>query len=722
MKRAAAALALTAVLLAPGSAALAAAVPAPQPPAPTQGPPVPEQPTAPGDVVTGDEPDAADRSLGERAGGIFLDGIGCVIRGAPTPEIPENVPATQGPTLGGGPAIPDFVEPKVYEQDGLYATYGVAGTFWTTWDSRACSPAAISSDSASGVNSGISAADGLVAQAIVWSSDPETGLLGAPTAEAIGETLRTALLDPWLRAGYVGLAVVMVVLMLGRRVSQALKLAAASLLVVSFGMFLADNPTRLPEISREISTGISAEVSEAVISLAGGPAVNLPPDQTAPEAFYRSTTYLAWVNGAFGADAQAAEEYGPRFLEAQAYTRDEWAAIRAGDVDETGLAEEKQERWLQAAADLQESNPSAFQRWSGESGGRMGAAIVHLLFSIPLGFVALLSAFAAKVAEMAATLVGFLWVAFVPVMIFSERFRRGIAGLFIVALLAIPLVAVMSGIAFGFVAAAAAVAPSVQALWPWVLSILAAGALAIVLTKEVLKIFGGTSTMGGSMGRHARRGSVAAAQAVGRGGQVVGLGAAGAIGAVVAGRGSRGADGADGSSGSDGRSTGAEVRADPTFRERRAAKEQAYLDRTAPQPAPPSPSLATLHEETSSTTTPATTPQPAGQATTTAPDAPRLDPTSAPAGAPASAGATTSTPPTARTSSPVAPAADSEDDQMSPTPLAHETLARYRARVPEADRVQPPPVVEEMPAPRTVVDSDVARSVASAGRYVPPSR
>lgn len=87
--------------------------------------------------------------------------------------------------------------------------------------------------------------------------------------------------------------------------------------------------------------------------------------------------YNTWAMMTFGGDQKAAEKYGPMLFREAAYTRGEQAAIDKDPASAKQRAEDKKNRYKEAAKQLQDEYPQAYEALAGNyTGQRPGYALI----------------------------------------------------------------------------------------------------------------------------------------------------------------------------------------------------------------------------------------------------------------------------------------------------------------------------------------------------------
>ncbi|RZQ62863.1 magnesium transporter [Amycolatopsis suaedae] len=95
-----------------------------------------------------------------------------------------------------------------------------------------------------------------------------------------------------------------------------------------------------------------------------------------PTTLHTQVVYNNWLRGEFGApDAQQAKDFGPRLLDAQAFT---WAQLRAGDDAKQEVVDAKKAEFKAIATQL----GPATGYFTGEDGSRTGAGFLAFLQSL----------------------------------------------------------------------------------------------------------------------------------------------------------------------------------------------------------------------------------------------------------------------------------------------------------------------------------------------------
>lgn len=517
---------LTAGLVLGGaSAASAAAAPTPAPAAPTATAPalpVPGQPApaptlpgvpapAPGDPAA--PPAAGAAPVPGDDGGFFerqLEKI-CPTRDAPAPQGPTPKTVTESEAFGG--ERPDANVQTGEDGRGLFAQYGRAGLFWTTYDQSCFSGAKADATFASGINAVANTFDQMTSEALSYALDTENAQVFDKVLVNTVGSVATALFNPWVVVSFALAGIIVVIGTWTGSISAALSGALTTLGAFVAVTFLVLNPTIIPKASDSLTAEVTTAVANGVANRVDpqfigpqspGNTAGLTPTEAMPDTYYRATSYQGWVSGMFCGDARAERDFGPRFLDAQAFTYTQWASIQNDPAAELRLVNEKKTDWLASAAALQAQYPTAFSCWTGVTQERTSAAFKHVTVTGVSTAIMFPTAAAVAVMRLVARMVVLLVVAFGAVVMISRKVSGGMTGLALLGVFGPPVVAAAAGIVLmGF---QAVLEDPDLAWWPATLAILFLGIAALVLIKPLLRMFGGgMSGVGAGSGRKARR-------------------------------------------------------------------------------------------------------------------------------------------------------------------------------------------------------------------------
>lgn len=300
---------------------------------------------------------------GGAASGAILDQV-CPPREAPYPERPTAEVVNRG----GGP--------------GQYANYGYAGLRWTTYDSGCLSLDKVDTSVGSNLNRTANELDSMTNELQQFAlSETTTSAFDETVARGIGG-IRDALWTPWSVLGFAAAGLLILALAFSGRISGVVGLVGNVALIAVLVALLTARPTLPADVGNSLTAGVATGVSDSLMAVA--PQGPLPAGATSQQKYgesFHQIAYQSWTEGSFCGDVPAAQAYGPRLRDAQAFTVTELARIEGNPAAATALVEAKQAEWLAVGEQMEASHPVAFGCWKGEASSRTGTAVKHLLNS-----------------------------------------------------------------------------------------------------------------------------------------------------------------------------------------------------------------------------------------------------------------------------------------------------------------------------------------------------
>ncbi len=334
---------------------------------------------------------------------------------APNPEVPgAGMVGAIDPAKGNGAV--GAVDPAtgVQSPNSVYHDYGYAGLVWNTFQTD-CGPL-----------SGIGSPDSEIG---TWAGNQlfnvGKNLVGA-TNSLHYTVLQGGLLNPIynavktgaekvynnIYAQLFGLVALLMSLMMFRNIWRGdLSAVSKRALYALAAMWLAASSLALLRYYDPIDKAIvqtTTKIQGGFIDSVGGPGQEIPPDwHTLPTQLHDQVIYKNWLRGEFGApDTSQAKEFGPKLLDAQAFTvtqRDN------GDDGKQDVVDGKKA----AFKDISTKLGPATGYFTGEDGSRIGAgflslgqALVYSLFQLLAKASVLLAQVLIRLFTLTAPLIG----------------------------------------------------------------------------------------------------------------------------------------------------------------------------------------------------------------------------------------------------------------------------------------------------------------------------
>ena len=413
----------------------------------------------------------------------FIDSL-CPAIAPPTPVVPfSNIDAQPG--------------------DGLYANYSWSGLFWTTYDQSCFSPNRLDTGTGSGINDVASQFDAMVNDAQSYALDPDTTIAFDPVMASAAANARDTLFTPWLLPAFAAVGLVVALMAFTQSGTAAANVGIAALVTLAVVMGVASDPGRIPRAVDGVTVDVTQSVSKQMVQWTGGSQYGVDAEHATTESYYRATSYQAWLQGMFCGDTVAERDFGPRFLDAQAFTVGEWKRVQADPAAQRALTVKKQQAWLDAAQELQRDRPSAFACWSGAQNGRIAASTKHLAATICAGAVVFVTSGAVVVMRWVLRMGILLAIAMGALLLASRRITSGFVEVLVVGLVGPPVLAAVAGLTlFAF---SAVMRDPDQTWWQSILSVLFMGIALWWLRKPLGRVLAGVGESGAVAGYAAGR-------------------------------------------------------------------------------------------------------------------------------------------------------------------------------------------------------------------------
>jgi hypothetical protein len=157
--------------------------------------------------------------------------------------------------------------------------------------------------------------------------------------------------------------------------SDTVRTAGWALLVVTIAVFVMQWPVITGRTFDNTVTGATGAVNAA---MAGDTSRDGDPATAVAGNAHQAVLYNAWLRGTLGADSgRTSEKYGPDLFRASAYT---WREAARCETDQDwcdNLTEEKQDLWKTTAAEVEKTDPDAYEFLQGKrSDERIAAALL----------------------------------------------------------------------------------------------------------------------------------------------------------------------------------------------------------------------------------------------------------------------------------------------------------------------------------------------------------
>ncbi len=320
--------------------------------------------------------------------------LGLDCKEAPTPDMPGQGLAE---FFQGNPDhLPRQADPFAPGSNTtIYEQYGFAGLRWSTYD-LGCGPdAARNPDAVIGtalsnwiLNLPISLT-ALTASITEVAFAPTFLNVFDPAIARISTALHDSLFATWVPAVIAVLGIM--ILLKSRRAALATTAASIgwALMVVLVATAIFKWPIAAGHFADDTVTKTLGHVSGDL----NGTGDRTKPGTAVASSVHESIFYTAWLAGTLGStDSETAKTYGPDLFKSQALTWRE-AEIVQNDPDRgEQIIEAKQEQFKQIAAEIQDSDPTAYEHLTGKrSDTRVGYAILSglgALLALPFLLVA----------------------------------------------------------------------------------------------------------------------------------------------------------------------------------------------------------------------------------------------------------------------------------------------------------------------------------------------
>lgn len=282
---------------------------------------------------------------------------------------PSKVPIPRDPTAKNAQAY-------------IYQQYGYAGLTWNTYD-LGCGGAVRDPSS--------SASTWLADTIFTWSkwwTALCTGLNAQvtsphflkpidPMLTAAAHGVRDAVYTPWIGVSLLLLGATLVFAARKKDLPRAAANVGWAVLVMTAATVCLSYPVTAAHVA---DSAIYQTVGQINQKIADSPIGGAPADKgvTDPataqgDMLVSSVLYSGWLQGEFGSATSAtARTYGMQLYDAQALT---WAESRLPATERSQVVTAKQKRWQQIAATIYDKDPTAYRHLTGQSSGRLGAAV-----------------------------------------------------------------------------------------------------------------------------------------------------------------------------------------------------------------------------------------------------------------------------------------------------------------------------------------------------------
>jgi uncharacterized membrane protein len=304
---------------------------------------------------------------------------------APTPDMPghglsaffhktpDQLPAHEDPFARGASTT-------IYEQ------YGYAGLRWNTYD-LGCGPdTARHPDAVIGTAISNWMLNLPVSLTALTSSITEVAFAPSfldvfdPTIRRVSEALHEGLFASWVPAVIALLGIM--VLVKARR--AALATTAASIGWALMVILVATALFKWPITAGHFADDTVTATLGAVVGDLSDEHETKSPGVTVASNVHESILYSAWLAGTLGStDSVTARRYGPELFQTQALTWSEAKIVHDDPERGEQIIAEKQQRFEDIAAEIQDSDPAAYEHLTGKrSDTRVGYALLATLAAL----------------------------------------------------------------------------------------------------------------------------------------------------------------------------------------------------------------------------------------------------------------------------------------------------------------------------------------------------
>ncbi|MGL5816629.1 MAG: hypothetical protein ACRCYR_03630 [Phycicoccus sp.] len=252
----------------------------------------------------------------------------------------------------------------------MYEVYGFAGMEWTNYD-LGCGPDAARDPEASVAGSWASlswysllTAASTVTAIERWAYDPATLDVFAPVQRIADEAFGNRVFIPLF--GFTLLCVTAYILTKAHTgdVRFAGNVAGWAMLVTLVAVACITWPTKIGPAADRAITGVVAGVNSAV---SGTTQANLSIADSTAANLQRGILYETWRAGNFGSySSKTADKYGPVLFRNSALTRSEERLLETDPEKAREIIELKGNRYEEAAENLKEEDPVAYQHLAGK--------------------------------------------------------------------------------------------------------------------------------------------------------------------------------------------------------------------------------------------------------------------------------------------------------------------------------------------------------------------
>lgn len=300
---------------------------------------------------------------------------------APTPEVPgRGVEAFFQPAPAAPPAAEDPFAAGT--KTSIFAQYGYAGLRWNTYDlgcTGGSPEASVGSTVANWVFTIPKAVVAATGALLGAAYEPSFLRVFDPLVETVVDALRRSVFDQWAGLVLAGLGFLIV----WRARRSSLRTTAAAIGWALFVMMTATVLFRWPVAAGQAADTTVTSTMSAVTSALGqnDAAGRSSTGQLAAANLHDALLYQVWLGGQFGdANSVTARRYGPALFDAQALTWSEAATLNADPAAGQQIVEAKKAKFKQVAAQVQVSDPDAYEYLTGRrSDARIGFAALALM-------------------------------------------------------------------------------------------------------------------------------------------------------------------------------------------------------------------------------------------------------------------------------------------------------------------------------------------------------
>jgi hypothetical protein len=317
---------------------------------------------------------------------------------APAPRRPDTgMPGWFATRPAEPPPAP--VPGQGVEPEDLFATYGTAGLWWPTWD-LGCSGSAegLITDIANLPMDWMAATLNGTASVrqLAWEDD-----WIHPVDEAVSALADRVEVFYGVAMG-LALAAVGVWILYRARTAEYGEITttgAWALLLLGLAALALSYPARAGRIYDDVVIGSAKLVNDAL----AGDMASEPGIDPAVAQINADVAYRVWLRGMFGSDTtRTAEEFGPRFYSAMAFSWSELPVLDAGGPRAEALVEAHRQAFVDTARALERVDPSAYRAMQGKGAfsTRVPTGLIGLVLVGSLCFVTGIAAALVLVARL----------------------------------------------------------------------------------------------------------------------------------------------------------------------------------------------------------------------------------------------------------------------------------------------------------------------------------